>query len=267
MTSSTPPLSPGSPCAESKDAFGINQGECPACHQRARLIDYGPIDYCQECHTYCAKERITRVAYDAEYVAERYEKYSTTTVMSERRLDVVEQVIHLFETLPIGRALARGRLLDVGYGNGAFLREAARRGWETFGNDVNPTPYEGVRPVPLPVDPLPEVERYRVITFFDAIEHFEDLADAPQIAQNTDWLAITVPKAPSYFLSQDWKHYRPGEHHFYWWNARSFEKIFGRGETRVSLVYVDSPEDTIRGKLPDGLDNTMTCVLRCQRAL
>src|SRR3546814_16460864 len=60
-----------------------------------------------------------------------------------------------------------------------LIRHAFDNCWDAFGYDVNPTEYDGVRRVDLPFTPLPARERYRVITFFDALEHFEDLRWAP----------------------------------------------------------------------------------------
>jgi hypothetical protein len=185
--------------------------------------------------------------------------------MSELRLRVLWHVLSLHECAATGEQLRRGRLLDVGYGNGSFIRAAAAVGWAAVGNDVNPTEYPGVRRVALPTDPLPPEERYRVITFFDSLEHFEDLAAPRAAALSTDWLMISVPRAPRSFPSRPWKHFRPGEHHHYWWNPRSFELIFTTPEVQARLVYAEHPEDHIRGTLPDGVPNIMTCVLRLER--
>lgn len=215
--------------------------------------------------TYSAIDRTTTVDYDSAYVADRYGRYDTTSAMSDLRRRVIEATVHLYETIPAGKHIVcqRGRLLDVGYGDGSFIRRMRQCGWKPFGNDINPTKYDGVERVELPIELLPENERYRVITFFDSLEHFEDLTEPKKVARNTDWIFITVPRAPHWFLSEPWKHRRPGEHHFYWWNPRSFEVLFSSKEVTAKLVYFDNPEDVIRGMLPDSLPNTMTCAIRC----
>lgn len=220
---------------------------------------------CFVCGCWCESDRTTRVKYDEAYVAERYDRYITTESMSELRLRVLEAVIDLYETAPMGEMFRRGgRLLDVGYGNGSFIREARRYGWDAYGYDVNPTEYEGVRRVDLPLKPLPSHERYRAITFFDALEHFEDLRWAPQLAANTDWLMISVPQAPTQFPWGQWKHRRPGEHHFYFNAAHTLNTIFSGPLVQAQVVYCANPEDLIRGSLPDGQPNILTCVLRCR---
>jgi hypothetical protein len=227
-------------------------------------VNLGDANFCHGCLTYHASDRRTLVTYDAEYVAQRYDKYPTTEAMSELRLDVLEGVIHLAETLPRDGLLQRGRLLDVGYGNGSFIRAARRRGWDAFGNDVNPTSYEGVRRVELP---RAGMAAYRAVTFFDSLEHFEHFEPVRGLADFTDWIFVTMPLPPWYFLSSVWKHWRPGEHHFYFRDPRSFEALFSSERRLARLVYIERPEDIIRGQLPDGLPNIQTVALRCEYAL
>jgi SAM-dependent methyltransferase len=234
--------------------------KCPVCKFH-RVVNLGDANFCHGCYTYHASDRRTLVAYDAEYVAQRYDRYPTTEAMTALRLDVMESVIHLAETMPRREDLKRGRLLDIGYGNGSFIRGALKRGWDAFGNDVNPTDYEKVRKVDLPRG---GVMPYRAITFFDSLEHFEEFDGVRGIADFTDWIFITMPLPPWYFLSSVWKHWRPGEHHFYFRDPRSFEALFSSERRDARIVYTERPEDVIRGALPDGLPNIQTVALRCE---
>jgi len=242
---------------------------CPACGM-ANLMTYSAqaLLCCAFCGSWCEQDRTTRVNYDRSYVAERYDRYATTEAMSDLRRRVLEGVLHLHETLPIGRvAPSRGRLLDVGFGNGAFIRRARECGWDAWGYDVNPTEYDGVRRAKLPVDRvLPPEERYRVICFFDTLEHFQNLEWCPKLAQNTDWIMLSVPRVPDRFPVTEWKHRRVGEHHFHFRTPDTFETLFSSNGVEATAVYYDNPEDQIRGSLPDGQPNVMTVVLRCTPA-
>lgn len=253
--------------------------DCPLC--AARTIrwsvlmpsgEYNNLCCCPPCGLSFHADRRTTVTYDREYVAERYDKYPTTDRMSDLRLRLIEQVLYIDETLPDYRGrfgVRRGPLLDVGYGNGSFIRAALADKWDAYGTDVNPTQYEGVRNLYPHADAFTHVPRWRVVTFFDSLEHFESLEPVQVLAERTDWIVVSAPLPPDSFpgavqYGMEWKHYRPGEHHWYFHEPRCYERIFWTANARSRVVYVGYPEDAIRGKLPDGSPNIMTVVLRCE---
>ena len=230
------------------------------------------------CCNYCGASSViapkTRVSYDRVYVASRYDVYSTTPAMSRLRRNVIEGVLGLHESIPESARLGmgtmpliKGRVLDVGYGNGSFIREMREHGWDAYGNDVNPTEYEGVRQVPLPANG--DLLQWRAITFFDSLEHFESLEVIRKVGAYTGWIFVSCPACPIWFpASQDrnvtWKHYLPGEHHHYFHSA-SLVRLFSSKDVEARLAYLDYPEDSIRGTLPDGSPNIMTVGIKCKR--
>lgn len=238
---------------------------CPACLSwTTQTLTGGEFQDCSNCGTISARNRRTTAVYDQIYVASRYDRYSTTRAMSQLRMAIMENVIRLHESLEVNRRdVVQGRVLDVGYGNGDFIRAVRLGGWDAFGNDVNPTEYVGVRPASLPNGPDWPVS-YRVITFFDALEHFEDLTHARWVSHAADWLILSFPCVPSDFPYHSYKHYRPGEHHMHF-KPKGLEKIFSHNGRVAELVYHGHPEDSIRkrsGKLP----NIDTVALRCFNA-
>lgn len=244
---------------------------CPACYRRNTGIGfcdghYLSLCYDRDCGLVSMIDRTTTQRYDRQYVAERYDRYPTTERMSALRATLVETLTLLHDSLPEGLTVTKkGRLLDVGYGNGSFIRECLKRGWSAFGNDVNPTPYPQVNQVPLPTTPLSAKERYRVITFFDALEHFESLDTVSKVAQNTDWIICSFPRLPDDFPEQlaGWKHFRPGEHH-YFFTPQSLARLFSDPHYAAVIEYVGHPEDWIRGKSATGESNITTVALRMQ---
>ena len=227
--------------------------------------------YCGRCGMTSVLSPRTIVDYNRDYVARRYDIYPTTEAMSALRLHLLETVMHLYEVLPYQHTpdrllqIGHGRLLDVGYGNGSFIRHARKSGWDAYGNDINPTEYEGVRRVDLPVGG--GATHYRAITFFDSLEHFEKLRDVRMVVEHTDWIMVSCPKPPLGFpmeMQEDWKHYRPGEHHHYF-TPDALQYLFSTRDYATQMVYLDAPEDVIRGKLSDGSDNIQTAILRCSR--
>lgn len=241
---------------------------CPACKYNFVDTRSPQMIVCTrpDCGLIAMKDRRTTQVYDQKYVADRYDKYATTQLMSELRMTLVEAVLLLHESLPkASQTLSKGPLLDVGYGNGSFIREACQRGWKPSGNDVNPTQYPGVRQVPLPLDCTNRKLAYRVITFWDCLEHFEELENIRTISNATDWIFLSFPKAPDnyMFCPEMWKHHRPGEHHFHF-TPQSLELIFSNERTKATVVYTGNPEDCIRGKARDGDTNILTVALRCE---
>ena len=233
--------------------------------------------HCAACRLTSVVNPVTTAVYDAAYVAERYDRYATTERMSGLRLAYVETVLKLFDALPRGQTTPLNgfrQVLDVGYGNGSFLRQMTQNGWEAFGHDVNPTEYPGVNQVNLP-DPAKTLTRYRAVCFFDALEHFETLAEVRRVSACTDWIFVTAPLPPSGWPMEcnlsglgNWKHWRPGEHHHFF-HPRTLNEVF-TWEDRVtgvgavtSLAHVSHFEDVIRGTTPSGWPNTFTAALRC----
>lgn len=247
---------------------------CGVCHSEHVWSHIRSINiiHCRSCGSAQARFRHTTTVYNAEYIKERYDRYPTTTQMSRLRMHVLQSALFLFDndvdawgyqgTRPSG---PQARILDVGYGNGSFIREARSLGWWAFGNDINPTSYPHVERVELPINPrLGEIERYRVITFFDSLEHFETLEHVRHVSRNTDWIFLSFPcMPPGWFLDpRSWKHYRPGEHHWYF-NPAALQTLFSNEEVNACLVWAGHPEDTIRGKLAGGEPNITTCAIRC----
>jgi hypothetical protein len=241
---------------------------CPACFSW-QTFDYpgGEFRGCHLCGTIAARDRRTTAVYDAQYVALRYDRYPTTRPMSILRYRIMMGVLDLCEAMEEGRFTPRlGPMLDVGYGNGDFIRYCIERGWDAYGNDVNPTVYPNVRQVPLP-DADKNSTHYRVVTFFDALEHFEDHREVRWVSHYTDWIIASFPTlAPEFpYKTEGYKHYRPGEHHMYF-EPQSLERIFSFDERVARVEYVGCPEDSIRGKRRDGGQNITTVALRCYDA-
>lgn len=231
--------------------------------------------HCSGCRLTSNVDPVTTVSYDAEYVACRYDRYPSTHHMSELRATFFRGVMGLYDALPRGDAnpfKTGNRVLDVGYGNGSFIRQLSQYGWDVYGCDVNPEPYEGVRQRMLP-DPLTDICHYRAITFFDALEHFEQLHQVRRVSACTDWIIVTAPLPPQGWpMKSDacWKHWRPGEHHHYF-HPYTLENLFTWLDEAIGLgaiatvEHVSHFEDTIRGKGIGGRPNTFTAALRCRR--
>jgi hypothetical protein len=212
--------------------------ECPVCHTSGVDSDE-VLSLCPVCKHIWQTDLKVQAVYNAQYVHDRYDHYATTEIMSFLRLGFV-------------KAFAKsGRLLDVGYGNGCFLKQAAKAGFDTFGSDVHGADY-GIHEVPL-------VEAangsWDVVTFFDSLEHFSDLTLPRAAAARARVIVVSIPCRPDSFPARkEWKHYRPGEH-LHYFSRYSLELFFASRHTVASRSNV---EDAIRGKLPEGEQNILT---------
>ena len=121
---------------------------------------------------------------------------------------------------PIGLQLTRARvqmverhytgpLLDVGIGAGQFV---LGRNESTFGYDVNPHAVEWLQERGLYQDLY--AESFRALSFWDSLEHIPDPGAAVERAG--EWVFVSLPifDGPDHCLSS--RHYRPGEHLWYW---------------------------------------------------
>jgi hypothetical protein len=98
-------------------------------------------------------------------------------------------------------------ILDVGFGNGDFLRVAQDFATNTFGYDLN---YKYLPPGSKPGNLL---EKYNIITMFDSLEHFSNLNIIFNF--NCDYLVVSIPNCKYPFDDKwllNWKHLRPNEH-------------------------------------------------------
>lgn len=112
-----------------------------------------------------------------------------------------------------------GEVLDIGVGCGEFIR--SREG--TYGYDINPRAVQWLK----------EVGKYREpgefagYTFWDVIEHVENPDEYFRHVRPRAWVFVSIPVFRSVAVVRASKHYRPGEHLYYftgkgfvWWMAR-----------------------------------------------
>lgn len=182
--------------------------------------------------------------YDVDYVDERYNTYGVKGMqMAYLRYGYMKGVIKT----------KINKILDVGYGNGDFLRVCDTID-SRFGNDISKYP------LPAGVMFVGDIMKYDydVITFFDSLEHFEDISFVKDL--KTKFVVISVPYCHNTSAEwfENWKHRREDEHLFHF-NAISLcEFMFESGYT---LMDISSIEDAIR-KPEDSKANILTGVFK-----
>lgn len=185
------------------------------------------------------------IAYDKEYVNTRYVKYGELpTYMGYLRLG---NIIGSIGKVP-------DSILDVGYGDGSFLKVCSNIIPKCYGYDIS------TYPIPEKCQQVNNISEdfYDIITFFDSLEHFEDIEFVRNLKCN--YICISVPycdyKSDSWF--EDWKHRRPNEHlwHFDQYSLTNFMMRMGYRVMSGSNI-----EDTIRKNKCEEY-NILTCVFK-----
>lgn len=127
-------------------------------------------------------------------------------------------------------------ILDVGYGNGAFLRRCQGTIKELYGLDVSGVKLDFITTVKefIPVD---------VITFHDCLEHIQNLSFIRHLICDTIIISLPYCHFTNIEWFSNWKHRKPNEHvhHF---NPEALNYLMKEfGYRKVALSY---HEDIVR---------------------
>ena len=186
-----------------------------------------------------------KIDYNVDYIKKSYDSYGgLSEKMSYLRLG------YLFGAL----SEKVDKILDVGYGNGDFLKIASGALKEAHGAEING--------YPIP-DKCVKVESfyahdYDVVCFFDVLEHFDDIYEIKEL--KTKYIYISVPEC-HYFSDEwfaGWKHRKPDEHlwHFNLTSLTNFMDEIGFEKISSSNI-----EDSIR-KPVDSNPNILTAIFK-----
>lgn len=165
------------------------QNKCPFCaampSETCSVRDYTgngelSIAECKPCGIAWQWPLAWSVAQGTAFFDEGYDRHGETR---ETYFDVVQrgdvarlQMNFVAATCPTG-----GTILDVGAGIGAFVKEAASRGWDAVGIELSHAAAQaaqatGVNVQQTRLDDLPVEHLFDAISLWDVIEHVEDPA-------------------------------------------------------------------------------------------
>lgn len=146
-------------------------------------------------------------------------------------------------------------LMDVGYGNGAFINFALKHIPDVYGFDIT-----GV-PLLNGAHKMPEMIKADVYTFWDVLEHFPSLDFLSNL--DTTTICVSLPFCHYHRYGVDWiktryKHLKPDEHirHFNRFSLKCTMMHYGWREVAYS-----THEDIIRKSLHDDA-NILTMAFR-----
>jgi len=132
-------------------------------------------------------------------------------------------------------------ILDVGYGSGDFLKVTTQSNIQSFGTDISgyPTP-ENVKFIEW-LDVFNK--HFDVITFFDSLEHFDDISFIKNLRCN--YIVVSLPECHNFsdewFVN--WKHRKPDEHLWHFSENSMYEFMKENG---YKSIVMNNVEDLIR---------------------
>jgi SAM-dependent methyltransferase len=199
---------------------------------------------CLRCRHVFQSDLRVRAVYDSQYV-HQYDARPCDE-MSALRWCFIQRTLHL---------AAGSRILDIGYGNGAFLRHARRHGMAVFGLDVHGEDFG------IPIVGYDAAGSFDLICFFDSLEHLPSFDHLFRL--RTGNVVISLPDPPDFLLRtpERWHHYKPGEHLHYF--SRESLNVLMRRWGMPAKIADGFPEDALRGKLrigPSVYDNIYTAI-------
>lgn len=173
-----------------------------------------------------------RVEYDADYF-KKVEAYDGTPIAKAVNAGRCELVARHLE--------APAAVLDWGAGSGAFLRDAAAAGYSVKGYDLNLQALQRLTDRGLlSKDPY----LFDAVTLWDTIEHMEQPEAVLKSIRKGAHLFASVPVFEDLRKIRESKHYRPGEH-LYYWTAKGFADWLGLYGFRL---LEQSDHETIAGR-------------------
>lgn len=201
------------------------------------LINYGIIK----------QKDITPIEYNFDY-SNKYNQYGNNCdYLSHLRLGVL---IGAINKIP-------DSILDVGYGNGSFLLSCSKIIPKCYGSDIHNN-YK----LPESCNFVNDIfsQNVDVITFFDSLEHFDDIFIIDKLQCN--YIMISVPYC-HYFSKEwfkEWIHRRPNEHiwHFNDKSLITFIESYG-----YKCIHTSNFEDIIRKRETyNNSENILTCIFQ-----
>lgn len=144
------------------------------------------------------------VPYDADYLA-KCEAYAGSPIA---------QAVNAGRCALLQRHLAaEASVLDYGAGSGDFMRAAASWGYAVNGFDVIPEMAERLRADGLYAD---AAGAFDAVTLWDVLEHIADPGAVLATLRPGAMLFVSIPVFADLATVRQSKHYRPGEHLYYW---------------------------------------------------
>lgn len=162
------------------------------------------------------------MSYEKDYW-DKYVEYDATKMgeaLTRFRLKFVRKFWH-------------GEVVDIGIGAGRFVQESGGKGF-----DVNKSAIKWLKNNDLYCDPYDQP--VQAITCWDSLEHIPE--PVKLLDQVTKWVFVSMPIFPDANRAHKSKHYRPGEHIWYFserglihWMASHGFRLAGHSDEETKI--------------------------------
>lgn len=158
------------------------------------------------------RDMTVRAAYDESYFEKcaGYEGKDIARRINAGRVALVDRFVNA------------AQVLDVGIGSGEFIKSRPN----TFGYDINPRAREWLKARGLWSE---EFARFRAFTFWDVIEHVADPEFYFRHVADGAYVFVCLPIFGDLARIRASRHYRPGEHLYYFTAAGFVAWMAGHG--------------------------------------
>lgn len=166
-------------------------------------LEDGDLILCQAHGVAYQRDMTVKVAYGGEYFEKcrGYEDKAIALAINTGRIDLVAKHFDPCDAVA-----------DIGIGSGEFIKKRPN----TFGRDVNPVAVAWLKKEGLWAEDL---STFRAFTFWDVIEHLEEPDDYFRHIAPGAYLFTSIPIFTDLKRIRESKHYRPGEHLYYFTEA------------------------------------------------
>lgn len=163
----------------------------------------GDLTICAQDGVAYQNDMTTCVSYDADYLAkcDAYADGDIAKAVNAGRCALLQR--HL---------AVDASVLDIGAGSGAFVRAAASWGFSAKGFDVIPETVDRLRAEGLYAEPA---KTFDAVTMWDVLEHIEDPAEVLGTVRVGGLLFVSIPVFHYLHRIRESRHYRHGEHLYY----------------------------------------------------
>lgn len=125
-----------------------------------------------------------------------------------------------------------GTLTDVGIGGGRFVLDANAAGFSANGLDINTAAKDWLEMMGF--DALTGAGIHKTLTFWDSLEH---MPDPSALLSHADLVFISIPIFRDLSHVLDSKHYKPGEHVWYFTHEGLVRYMWRHGFSMIEMNF------------------------------